>query len=73
MFRRSGYETGSTPLHFLESSDKMYENAVQQAVSIVKACRHVCMNHNLSGFPVKEISKVDICHRGNVLHAVVHA
>ena len=39
MFLLSGYEPGSSVLHSLESGEKMVGNAVQQAVSIVKARR----------------------------------
>ena len=35
------YETGSSILHYLVSSEKMTGNAVEQAVSIIKAKRHV--------------------------------
>ena len=56
VFLRSGYETGSSVLHSLESSDRMVGNAVQQAVSIFKARRHIGINHTFYGFPVKQIS-----------------
>ena len=50
--------------------------AVQQAVSIVKARRHVGMNHNLCGFLIEKISnssntvEMEICHTTYMLHAV---
>ena len=53
VFLRSGYETGSSILHSLECRDQMVGNTVQQAVSIVKARRHVGMDHNFCCFPVK--------------------
>ena len=62
----------------LESSVKMVDNPVQQAVSIVKARRHIGMNHNLGGFPVRKISiasntvEMAICHTTSVLYMVVH-
>ena len=37
VFRRSVYQTGSSVLQSLEYNDKMYGNAAQQAVAIVKA------------------------------------
>ena len=78
VFLRSGYETSSSVLHCLESNEKMIGNAVQQAVSIVKAIHHVGMNHNFCGFPVKKISnssnevEIEICHTTNVFHVVLH-
>ena len=41
VFPRSGYETGSSILHALVPSEKMIGIAVQQAVSSIKAKRHV--------------------------------
>ena len=46
-------------LHSLESSEKMVGNAVQQAVSICKARRHVGMNYNLCGFMTSQ-SNMDV-------------
>ena len=37
VFLRSGYETGSSLLYYLESGEKIVGNGVQQAVSIVNA------------------------------------
>ena len=54
VFLRSGYEPDSSVLHSFGSGEKKVRNAVQQAVSIVKARRHVGMNHNLCGFHVKK-------------------
>ena len=50
VFLRSGCETGSSVLHSLESSEKMVRNAIQRAVSIVRARRPVGMNHHFCGF-----------------------
>ena len=61
------------------SREKLIRNAVQQVVSIVKARRHVVVNHNFCGFSAKKNSvssntvKMEICHMINVLQAVVHA
>ena len=47
VFRRFGYEPGSSVLFSLEFGKKVFGNAVQQAISVVKARRSVRMNHNL--------------------------
>ena len=79
VFPRFGYEPGSSVLYSLEFGKKVVGNAVQQAVSVVKARRNVSMNHNFCGFQIEKISDfsntmdMEIGYKTNVLHLVIHA
>ena len=58
---------------------KVVGNAVQQAVSVLKARRNVRMNHNFCCFPIEKVSDfsdtmdMEIRHTANMLHLVVRA
>ena len=66
-------------LYSLEFCKKVVGNAVQQAVSVVKAKRNVSMNHDFCCFPIEKVSDfsntmdIEIRYTANVLHLVVHA
>ena len=79
VFPRFGYELGSSVLYSLEFGKKVVGNAIEQAVSVVKARRNVRMNDNLCCFPIEKVSDfsntmdMEIRYTANVLHLVVHA
>ena len=78
VFPRFGYEPGSSVLYSLELCKKVVGNAVQQAVSVVKARRNVRMNHDLCCFPIEKVSvfsntmDIEVRDTANVLRLVVH-
>ena len=79
VFPRFGYEPGSSVLYPLEFGKEVVGNAVQQAISVVKARRYVRMNHNFCCFPIEKVSDcsntmdMEIRYTANVLYLVVHA
>ena len=79
VFPRFGYEPGSSVLYYLEFGKKVVGNAVQHAISVVKARRNVRMNQNLCCFPIEKVSDfpntmdMEIRYTANVLYLVVHA
>ena len=56
VFPRFGYEPCSSVLYSLEFCKKVVGNAVQQAVSVVKARRNVRMNYDFCCFPMEKVS-----------------
>ena len=79
VFLRFGYEPGTRVLYSLEFGKKVGGNAVQQAVSVVKARRNVSMNQNFCCLPIEKVSHfsntmdMEIGYTPNALHLVIHA
>ena len=79
VFPRFGYEPGSSVLYSLEFGKEVVGNAVQQAISVVKARCYVRMNHHFCCFPIEKVSDfsntmdMEIRYTANVLYLVVHA